>query len=222
MEKKQYLPDPELPIWRYMEFHKFISLLHFQTLHFTRADRFEDAFEKKNVMDAFLQGPGAKTLQKAGKTGSPGIYISCWTHQEKESYAMWQIYARDHGVAVQTRVAKLQNALADPRVKVFKVRYLDLDGARAGRQGKEKLLAYTCKPKAYEYEQEVRALVADPGEDSSINIKVQVAELIESIYISPFSGPWFVDLVEDLVSNRYGLSHKNIFMSDIKINKMRP
>lgn len=42
--------DPQLfsestKLWRYISFSKFVSLLHTQKLHFTRADRFIDTFE---------------------------------------------------------------------------------------------------------------------------------------------------------------------------------
>ena len=49
-------------------------------------------------------------------------------------------------------------------------------------------------------------------------VKIDVQKLIESIYISPFASRWFVELVEDLAC-RYGLKDKNIYMSDIKLNK---
>lgn len=28
--ENELIPEPRLPIWRYMDFHKFISLLHFR------------------------------------------------------------------------------------------------------------------------------------------------------------------------------------------------
>lgn len=37
--------DLNVPIWRYMDFTKFVDLLDTKTLFFTRADRFDDQFE---------------------------------------------------------------------------------------------------------------------------------------------------------------------------------
>jgi hypothetical protein len=231
-QKQPYQPPPELPLWRYMDFHKFVSLLHFQKLHFTRADRFEDVFEGK-MGRLFLQDWAAdqrqsyERLREYHRQAAPATFVSCWTNLEKESYAMWQIYARENGVAVQTRVARLEKALSNPRVKIRQVQYLDLSGrdrgwdaglkhARGGILWKN---YHICKPKAYEYEREVRALLVADCRDPYLDLQVQVAELVEDIYISPFASRWFVDLVKDLVLSRYGLKDKNIFMSHIQINK---
>lgn len=37
--------DPDVNIWRYMDFTKFVSILDAGALWFTRADRFLDQFE---------------------------------------------------------------------------------------------------------------------------------------------------------------------------------
>ncbi len=231
--EKRFEPDPDLLIWRYMDFHKFISLLHFRKLHFTRADRFEDVFEKK-MADVLLQDwpedrrKSYEKIRKASRQEPAGTYISCWTNHDRESYAMWQIYAKENGVAVQTRVSRLEEALSNSEVRICKVHYLDLQGKDGmqdapgfwdEREGVLRRNYYVCKPKAYEYEREVRALVLEEKEDPSINIPVEVAALIENIYISPFASLWFVDLVKDLVCGGYGLKDKNIYMSHIKLNK---
>lgn len=231
--EQNLIPDPHLPIWRYMDFHKFISLLHFKRLHFTRADKFEDVFERK-MSDLLLKDWPAvrkesyEKIRRRHSNSTPRTFISCWTNLDKESYAMWQIYAKKNGVAVQTTVNNLQQALGDSKVMIRKVHYLDFSGSGHGYNGsdfwdeKEGLLYknfFVCKPKAYEYEREIRALMVADSEEGSVNIPVNVDALIENIYISPFAGSWFVDLVEDLVCCQYHLKEKGIFMSDIQLNK---
>jgi hypothetical protein len=233
--EKELIPDPRLPIWRYMEFHKFISLLHFKRLHFTRADKFEDVFERKMAKLLLREWPADRKdsyerIRRQHRDTTPRTFTSCWTNLDKESYAMWQIYAKENGVAVQTTVAKLDQALGDSGVKIRKVHYLDFGGADQRYQDpafwdeKKGILArnfFVCKPKAYEYEREIRAVFVADSEEGSVNLPVDVDALIENIYISPFVGPWFVDLVEDLVCCQYHLREKGIFMSDIQLNKRR-
>lgn len=43
---KEYdVPKRDMPLWRYQDFPKFVSLLDSGELFFTRADKFEDVFE---------------------------------------------------------------------------------------------------------------------------------------------------------------------------------
>jgi len=37
--------DPNVKVWRYMDFTKLVSLLDSRTLYFTRPDKFDDPFE---------------------------------------------------------------------------------------------------------------------------------------------------------------------------------
>ncbi len=60
-----HLFDDKAKLWRYVSFSKFVSLLHTQKLHFTRADKFVDTFESsiplldieasRNYYASFLQ-----------------------------------------------------------------------------------------------------------------------------------------------------------------------
>lgn len=218
-------PERHLPIWRYMDFHKFISLLHFKRLHFSRADKLEDLFEKKIADLLFKDWPAARKesyerIRRCHKDRIPRTFISCWTNLDKESYAMWQIYAKENGVAVQTTVANLGKALDGTGAKIHKVHYLDFNSEKSPLIDPA-CNFFVCKPKAYEYEREIRAVMVDDSEEASVNVKVDVDILIDNIYISPFAGGWFVDLVEDLVCHQYGLKEKGIYMSDIQLNRVR-
>lgn len=73
------------------------------------------------------------------------------------------------------------------------------------------------KRKSFEHEQAVRAVITfsgvpkgasgiDPTADNPLSgqcVSVDLAELIEQVYIAPEAPPWFCDLV-DQVSKRYG------------------
>ncbi|MEK1833608.1 DUF2971 domain-containing protein [Priestia megaterium] len=50
-------------------------------------------------------------------------FISCWNAHTNESYAMWKIYAKDQGIAIQTTKGKLQNLFEGTSAKTYKVDY---------------------------------------------------------------------------------------------------
>jgi hypothetical protein len=42
----------QVPIWRYLDLPRFLSMLHREALHFTRPDQFDDPFEGAGVVRA--------------------------------------------------------------------------------------------------------------------------------------------------------------------------
>ena len=94
------------------------------------------------------------------------------------------------------------------------VRYIDYE--RDDFPSDHLLERFWHKRLSYEHDRELRALLWIPNansEDKSLsitkgqglNIPVNLGDVIEAIYISPTSPPWFLKLIEDLV-RRYGLS----------------
>src|SRR5260221_3267194 len=41
----KYFDNPDIRIWRYMDFPKFVSMLDHRALYFPTADQFQDTFE---------------------------------------------------------------------------------------------------------------------------------------------------------------------------------
>src|ERR1700678_1577796 len=96
---------PDIPIWRYMNLAKFMSVLQDEALHFARADQMTDEFEGSISKPTF-------SIRRASLTGIPDIdpeslsaqlghsrkrfqqfvYLNCWHMNEIESAAMWDLY----------------------------------------------------------------------------------------------------------------------------------
>ena len=102
----EFEPDPI--IWRYLNLAKFIHLIAFRTLHFTRIDQFHDKFEGsypvKNLKeweDRSFKCGDCKNWRKFG-------CVSCWYQSDNESSAMWEIYGKNgQGIAIMSTVDSL-------------------------------------------------------------------------------------------------------------------
>jgi len=131
--------------------------------------------------------------------------LNCWTISQHESYALWKIYlgGAKAGVAIKTTISKLEKAIikgADPiddDIYIGKVNYTDY--IKDEPENRFKII--TTKNTFYNYENELRLFIfhypkSEGGTDVPYDIrigrrlKVDLNEMIDSIYLSPFSGRW--------------------------------
>lgn len=115
-------------LWKYMDLHKFLSLLNNMKLFFTRLDNFEDPFEGaslKLIKQLHLQEimlvsdnpiPGISTIkieegkrktEKNIKDKQKLQFVNSWVHFNRESMAMWKIYSNEDGIAIKVDGRKL-------------------------------------------------------------------------------------------------------------------
>ena len=125
--------DPKKVLWRYIDLEKFRDMLETRSLFFCRADKFSDPFEgsiPKNEFEYREQQGYAYGMPKIHRELKKFTLINCWHINDNESDAMWRLYLKtNEGVAVQTTVGKLCNAL-DKSTFIFrtsKVRYINYD-----------------------------------------------------------------------------------------------
>src|SRR5262249_25964267 len=130
--------------------------------------------------------------------------ISCWHLNDGESAAMWKLYATDNqGIAIQSTVAKLENSLILPPVhQIFmgKVKYDPVEVSIYDPRFSQHFIFF-YKRKSFEHEQEYRITIAPQDFDSldrlgGVYVQVNVATLIEKVYIAPAAPSWFADLVK--------------------------
>jgi len=143
--------NDDIPVWRYMDFTKFVSFVESQSLYFARADKFDDPFEgslpKMNVVGRetvqrrilssphFPQEARETYLKQIASTGEINQYwrkfyaINCWHMNEHESAAMWKLYLKSNeGIAVQSTYRKLRESIIDDeKVYLGKVKYIDYE-----------------------------------------------------------------------------------------------
>ena len=255
-------PDFEIPknknlkMWRYISLPKFLSLLETSSLYFTRADKFSDPFEgtipktnEDSLSKYFTEFENSTEMQEQllnlFRLNRKITLINCWYLSEYESDAMWQLYSTN-GIAIQTNVEKFINTISASNEKILlgKVKYLDYDNE--GFLYLNALSNFLYKRISFEHEKEIRAVIWNTGEaqseDEEIiteviehgrNVRIDINELIENIYVSPTAPTWFHSLIVSLVK-RYNINkpviHSKLYsieeidksqkeVSEIKISK---
>ncbi len=220
------LPDDvDVKLWRYMDLTQFVSMLEEKGLLFTRADLFDDKFEgtMSRPLHDFLEQQSLDPRQHADhlRMTKGRSFVSCWHMNDVESAAMWKIYSTaKESVCLQTTFARLRDALPGD-VYIGMVRYIsyDWDKIPAGNT----FWPLTCKRKSFEHERELRAvwsnmaaigsarpavaagLEYEPDPQESVWKHVDLGVLVENMFVSPSSKPWFSELLRKVLL-KYGLS----------------
>jgi hypothetical protein len=212
-----------------MDLTKLLSLLETRSLHFTRADSFEDPYEGTwppgmiEALRGWLNPPprrpsipydDAHFLIDDAEQQRKQMYVNCWSASEYESAALWKLYLQSHeGVAIKTDHDTLVSELHNSSfvVRTSMVKYLDYtDQVMPTLNGFVPVLR---KRLSFAHENELRAIVWSgegansplvSGEPPSIEVPITPSTLIKAIHVSPQAPKWFGKLVEQLAT-RYTL-----------------
>lgn len=221
--------NPDIKIWRYMDFTKFVSMLENQGLFFSRADKLGDPFEgtyrkaefetwMKNSATLGVPAGATSAHRKMMQAVRKWTVVNCWHMNDHESAAMWKLYAAtNEAIAVCSTYRKLHASL-DIMCSVGVVRYIDYDNDEVGSGNA--LAPYVCKRRSFSHENEVRAVILgtprERGDGMGLDLdaerhdggmwkSINLAEFIDEVRLAPTSPSWFHKLVEQVV-RRY--SHK--------------
>lgn len=213
--------NEDVPVWRYMDFTKFVSMLENDGIYLPTVEMLEDPFEgsyargnqelrpmvHKHIPPAFGLTAGKMVQRLRGH-----VAVSCWHMNERESAAMWKLYAQtDEAVCVQTTFRKLRAAMGDA-ARVGLVRYVDYETGWIPESNP--LAPFLYKRKSFEHEREVRAIIAPAEMETLLKgsepppsgagrwVTFDVAQAIEQVLIAPDAPPWFLELVGQ-VTARY-------------------
>ena len=131
------------------------------------------------------------------------MFISCWHESDRESAAMWKLYAREHdGAAIKTDFRSLRDSLTGSEpVHIGRVSYIDYQNTLINEGNA--FDPYLCKRQEFEHEREVRAISLGPV-FSGMYHTVDLRTLIKNVVIAPYAEDWFDKLVRS-VASRYGL-----------------
>lgn len=223
--------DPNIKLWRYLDFTKFVSMLEKRCLFFPFADYLNDPFEgalsavNKSIRPTVFEKKFFETNINRAKLRSR-VAINSWHMNSHESAAMWKLYAQtNEAVCIQTSYANLRNAL--PQIfKIYQMNYVDYSSNYIPEY--HPLTPFVFKRKSFEHEQELRAFVdmeeAESDLQSFLGIEanqngiyktVSLKDLIQAVFVAPQSEDWFYDLVKS-VCNTYHLSEVPIVRSSLE------
>jgi hypothetical protein len=224
--------NPDIKLWRYMDFTKFVSMLENKALFFPRIsdlnDPFEGSFSRGNEQFRSLIYHYKRAKVDVGKVVKKlrdWVVVSCWHMSDHESAAMWNLYSRvDESICVQTTYNRLREVLgSDSDIGI--VQYIDYEMEWIPED--HPLLPFLYKRRSFEHESEIRVIInlsdvvsLDVGEipgqppKQGIFKSIAIGKLIEKIYTAPNSPDWFSDLVRQ-VSRSYGLAEIPVVKSSL-------
>lgn len=123
-------PADDTPLWRYMDFTKFVSILDRRAVFFSALPTLGDPYEGfltrprleqrrvewDGVADAFPHGRRetiSKMLEDHDNKVRQWVFVSCWHMNAIESSAMWSQYLRTgEGVAIRTTFSRFKESFA--------------------------------------------------------------------------------------------------------------
>jgi len=180
--QKDFTSNSELiqPVWRYLTFSKFMSMLELQALWFCKLETLIDKFEgslphktKKQITRKHLEfeplfpDPELKSQlydmsDRNVQDGRQILVVNCWFMGDSESPKMWDEYVgSNEGVVIKSNIKRLGEAIhIQPQYsRIGKVKYIDFSeydmGTYMGHQAEERAL---LKQKKYEWENEIRII----------------------------------------------------------------
>lgn len=236
------IPDSNGPLWRYIDFTQFISIIETQQLWFPAASNFTDKWEggltpgqvqriSENI-PSFIEDhvDSVRQLYDALRATT---YISCWHQRDEETAAMWELY-NDRGkeVAIKTTVGKLRKSVRwSDDMSMGCVEYKNY-GSGKNLFPITRDSPFFHKRLSFQHEQEFRIvksefnlpervavedglkeLVADKG-GTGRGVTVNRDSLIDEVVVSPVAGGWMRDLVEKVLST-YEMD--DVVISDSKL-----
>ena len=230
---KLVTPDDETPIWRYMNFVKFVSVLEDDSLYFSRLDLLGDPFEGSYARNTTLRKvnidmesgitttenltldelDGSEFWAKSHLVSIRSSFVNCWYSRMSDSAAMWALYAsQTDGVAIRSTVGRLKTSLSSYEKPLYigEVNYIDYD-THVGSLD-DGLGQMLFKRTSFDHEHEVRVLIHDldhgpvgkTGIVPGLSVPVNISELISEVVVAPQAVPWFHDLVAKMMK-RYGI-----------------
>lgn len=199
------------PIWRYMDFWKLLNLLETKALFFSNSDNLGDNNEGR--IPSFILKKMKEQDKERGNKNNENLnayleknlrkthLISSWSYSERESFAMWKMYAKDKtGVAIETDLQSLKDSFKATSRKVYigEINYINEDNYHFSTSNL--FYPFVTKLDFYKFENELRCITItnDDEEAESKLVETNLDTLIKKIHISPNSKPEFRKLLEIL------------------------
>lgn len=210
---RPYLSDPpDLPVWRYMNLEKLLSILSNQALFFPsvttliRSDRYEGQPTPAEIADSGLTITDAREIDKYNASDIASLFFNCWHMNDSESDAMWKIYVTGTGgVAIRSNISRLKSCFQHSLEDIGLGRIMYIGDDHIGDKFFDHLAQrFMRKRLAFRHEQEIRLMYYDDSKKRSalpgVLIPIDVKVLIEKIVVSPTSEDWFRPLVRNIIA----------------------
>lgn len=201
------LIDKSTPVWRYMDFDKFVASLFPSMLRFSSFTAMADHTEGRWYRFPRDDEPAAYR-QIATHT-----YVNCWTLNDPSSTRSWKEYTTPtKGIALVSTFGKLyqqyhSNITEETQTYVSRVRYTDdplsvTPSSDIAVVARDFIAIATTKSSRFLWENEVRIIAvqtngASPPWDSIIG-SINVSDLVDDIVVCPDAEPWLEETLDRL------------------------
>ncbi|HWR83245.1 MAG TPA: hypothetical protein VN285_08080 [Candidatus Deferrimicrobium sp.] len=222
-------PNGNIVVWRYMSLAKFLDMIVHNRLFFVNAIKLTDAREMSIPLSTLtekrveleLTGLKGRDLEEEiavfewqHNAMRDLTLVNCWSIGRYESYALWKIYVggAQVGVAVRSSISRLKKAIINGKDPVSEDVYIGRVKYANQIPVKElsRFTLITTKKLPYEFENELRLFILHfplsesetiPPYDSTIGrgVAVDLAVMIDKIYLSPFVGRWFRATLDNVI-----------------------
>lgn len=215
--KLRNLDDTDLgkTVWRYMSFAKFISLITYQALWFSKLNILQDTYEgmipaklkrhmhednqrfKSQFNTPEFHKQIDKWLDKNEEDSRELLVVSCWFLGERDSKQMWHEYGgSNEAVAIKSTVGRLARYVLVPRDEYVShlglVSYVDHDNHEMSvyeaHQGLERAF---LKDNRFAHEQEIRIVTLNIKTTSCVSMegKPYTEEEVDGKNMNNFENP---------------------------------
>lgn len=213
----------DIPLWRYMDFWKFLKLVSSSQLFFPNTEMLGDQHEGKIPEKVFQLM--VKEEEKEGRTNNfaknykgflentlrSKTLICSWIASNKESFAMWKMYAKEKlGIAIKTNNDRLKKSFNKTEENIYIGEVTYYDNSKPRYKLGNTFYSFLVKHNYYEFESEVRCITELGKDDKDVfkNIDVDLNILIDEIYISPFAEETGFREILDYLKSKHNLNFK--------------
>ena len=211
--------SPDDAIWRYIPLEQLFALLSNKALHFSplavMSDTSEGQLPPKAWEETKKQLPSHLREERGGMDSDTltaimveqrrtDACVSCWYIDSSDSLRMWQEYAPNNGVAIQSTLRRLGSSLRDSStpITVSPVRYFGPDVEEA-YSSQAFFGSLYIKHDQFRHEKECRALAYRVNIGRGVDISAKVDDLIERLVLSPELRDWAVPFITEAI-RRFG------------------
>jgi hypothetical protein len=214
------MDDNKITIWRYMNPYTFISQLARNEITFVRISKMEDRTEsylkRISLYEKIIPGGRKKADFEKNrklelhriKEDASDYYISCWTIDDFENFALWKNYTNCFGgIVIKTTVDKFSRCIPESiNLRKKAIKYYPRDKKSIAHNPFNIEERIFSKFSEYSFEKEYRfAIKNDPKlmkleiNSDYLNIPIDFNCLIENLYMSPFMSTFDKQLFEKTI-----------------------
>jgi len=220
----------DLPLWRYMDFWKFLKLLSSSQLFFPNVEMLGDQHEGKipnKIYELMLakereQSPAIKFVEGYKDLVEDKLrsktFICSWVASNKESYGMWKMYSNDKlGVAIKTDFESLKKSFSAASEDIYIGEVFYYDPTKPKYKIGNTFFSFLVKHNYYDFESEVRCLTENQPDEKRVTskyIQIDLNTLIKEVYISPLASETIMLDILEFLKSKYSLEF-NIRVSGV-------